>query len=105
MSPEHGKHGVIRNSLFKSHTSGWTRVWAWILYDDGSEGSEMKRYLCREDEVQRLICPKCKGENGYKSGAGFEGNLYEIHFTCTDCKYDWWIPEYLLKRMAIPDDL
>ena len=51
LSPQHGMHGTIRNSLFKSHTKDWTRYWAWIQYDDGTENSEMKKYLCREDEV------------------------------------------------------
>ena len=51
LSPQHGMHGTIRNSLFNARTKDWTRYWAWIQYDDGSEGSEMKKYLAREDEV------------------------------------------------------
>lgn len=51
LSPQHGMHGTIRNSLFKSNVKGWTRIWAWIKYDDGTEASEMKTYLAREDEV------------------------------------------------------
>jgi len=49
LSPHHGKHGKIVE--FKSRVPGWTRTFAWIQYDDGSEGSEMKKYLAREDEV------------------------------------------------------
>lgn len=104
LSPDHGKHGTIRNSLFNPRTKGWTKVWAWIQYDDGSENSEMKKYLAREDEVTRLVCPKCKQTTGYKSSSGWEGNTYEIMFKCIDCGYSWWIPEYLLKRMEIPND-
>lgn len=51
LSPQHGMHGTIRNSLFQSRTKDWTRYWAWIQYDNGVENSEMKKYLCREDEV------------------------------------------------------
>lgn len=51
LSKDHGKHGTIRNSLFNPRVKGWTRTFAWIQYDDGSENSEMKKYLAREDEV------------------------------------------------------
>lgn len=101
LSSEYGKHGVIRNSLFKSHTKGWTRIFAWVLYDDGTEDSEMKKYLIREDEVTRLVCPCCKHETGWKRGMGYEGSTLEYEFKCSDCGYTWWIPEYLLKKMEI----
>lgn len=102
LSPKCGLHGkVIR---FKAGMKDWEKYWAYIQYDDGTEGTEMKRYLIREDEVQRIVCPKCHGTHGYRAGAGFEGSTYEINFKCTDCKYDWWIPEYLLKRMKVPEE-
>ncbi len=104
LSNEYGKKGTIRNTLFNARTKNWTRYFSWILYDDGTENSEMKKYLAREDEVMRLPCPKCKRETGMKVGNGLEGNLRETHFECTSCKYDWWIPDYLLKRMLVPEE-
>lgn len=103
LSKDYGKHGTIRNKLFKSRVKGWTRLWSWIKYDDGSENSEMKRYLVREDEVTRLVCPKCKDTTGYKQGSGYEGNTLEYKFKCSSCGYSWWIPEYLLRRMEVPE--
>ena len=101
LSKHHGKHGKIIN--FNSGVRGWNGIWARIKYDDGSEDAEMKGYLAREDEVTRLVCPKCKRETGYKSASGYEGNTYEIMFKCTECGYSWWIPEYLLKKMKVPE--
>lgn len=101
LSKDYGKHGTIRNKLFKSHVAGWTRIWAWIQYDDGSQNSEMKKYLAREDEVTRLTCPCCKHLTGMKTGEGYEGNLKETQFECTACGYSWWIPDYLLKKMKV----
>jgi DNA-directed RNA polymerase subunit M/transcription elongation factor TFIIS len=104
LSENYGKKGTIRNSLFKSRVDGWTRIFAWIKYDDGTEYSEMKKYLIREDEVVRLVCPKCKRETGMKIREGHEGNTPETNFRCTSCQYDWWIPNYLLKRMKVMED-
>ena len=97
-----GRHGVVIK--YNSRVAGWSRIWAMIQYDNGSQSSEMKKYLIREDEVQCLVCPKCHGEHGWRIGSGYEGNLHEIHFRCSDCGYDWWIPEYLLKKMKVPEE-
>lgn len=58
LSNDHGKHGKIVE--FKSRVPGWNKIWAWILYDDGTEGSEMKKYLAREDEVVGTVDHKVK---------------------------------------------
>lgn len=100
LSPQYRKHGKI--IPFNSRVPGWNKTWAWIQYDTGEQASEMKGYLAREDEVTRLVCPKCKRTTGYKSATGYESNCYEIQFKCTECDYSWWIPEYLLKKMHVP---
>lgn len=51
LSPHYGEHGTIRNSLFNPRTKSWTTIFAWIKYDNGTEDSEMKKYLMREDEL------------------------------------------------------
>lgn len=60
LSPQHGMHGVIRNKRFNPHVKGWTKIWAWIVYDNGDENSEMLMYLAREEEVVGTVDPKKK---------------------------------------------
>lgn len=51
LSPQHGMHGTIRNSKFNPRVKDWSRYFSWVVYDNGTENSVMKKYLAREDEV------------------------------------------------------
>jgi len=46
-----------------------------------------------------MICPCCKKDTGERFGFGYEGRLLEINFLCSNCNYEWWIPEYKLKLL------
>ena len=51
LSDHCGKHGVV--IPFKSRIAGWSTKFSYIRYDDGTEDSEMRMYLMREDELNK----------------------------------------------------